>query len=349
MGKSTASLRPLFYVLALSGVLLFFLMAGKVLLPFALALFLTYLLNPLVVVLTRRGFGRLGAVYFIVALLFLLTVLFLLYVLPILLSRLESFIGDLPRLLQDLEEFFQRREEEMEHILLRGRLGSLLLNFTEEVRELFLTFMERTLQGITSLFSQIFSLLLAPILAFYFLRDWEELGKGLRSYLPAKEQERLSYLGRELDQVLGGFIRGQILASILVGSLIGIGLACMGVESSLIFGILAGITNLIPYLGPILGAIPPILMTLFQDPMQAIGVLVLFVVIQQLESWLISPRVFSSTLGLHPLPIFFSLLAGGYLFGFLGLILAVPLAGVVKIILNLIQPYLFFYQEKGGG
>jgi predicted PurR-regulated permease PerM len=141
----------------------------------------------------------------------------------------------------------------------------------------------------------------------------------------------------EMDNSLGSFIRGQLLISAIVRILIAVGLSIMGVDFALIIGLIAGIFNIVPYFGPIIGAVPAVVFALLKSPLTAVYVVLLFAVVNQVESSIISPNILGEHVGLHPVTVIFSIISGGYLFGILGVILAVPVTSIVKVTLRYVH------------
>jgi predicted PurR-regulated permease PerM len=159
-----------------------------------------------------------------------------------------------------------------------------------------------------------------------------------RSFLKfvPKEKVKICFkITKEINDIFVGYLRGQIWISIIVAIMSGIGLYFLRIKFYIILALLSGITNMIPYIGPIIGAIPAVSISFFSSPLQALGVILLYVFIQQVESGLIAPKIMSEKVGLHPLTIIFALLAGAELLGVWGLIFAVPVSGIIKVFIKL--------------
>ncbi len=182
--------------------------------------------------------------------------------------------------------------------------------------------------------SSLVYLVTIPVLTFYFMKDEEIIAHFIKEAIPKKSQPWVYPLARQLDLVLSGFIRGQLLVALFVGVSSGLALILLGVEFAILIGILAGITNIIPYLGPIIGGIPAAIIAFLDTPIKALWVIIAFVVIQQAESSVVSPRIVGHRVGLHPTIIILALLIGGSLWGFIGLLIAVPLAAIVKVFVS---------------
>jgi len=182
--------------------------------------------------------------------------------------------------------------------------------------------------------SSLVYLVTIPVLTFYFMKDEEIIAHFIKEAIPKKSQPWVYPLARQLDLVLSGFIRGQLLVALFVGVSSGLALILLGVEFAILIGILAGITNIIPYLGPIIGGIPAAIIAFLDTPIKALWVIIAFVVIQQAESSVVSPRIVGHRVGLHPTIIILALLIGGSLWGFIGLLIAVPLAAIVNVFVS---------------
>ena len=178
------------------------------------------------------------------------------------------------------------------------------------------------------------NLILGPILAFYFARDKDQIRRKVMSWIPARSREEVSNLIGEIDAVVGGFVRGQLLVAMIMAVMISVGLWLAGIDSPFLIGTAAGILDLIPYFGPLLGAIPALMIGVLKSPLHILYVAAVFAAANQIETAVLSPRIVSGYVGLHPLVVIFSLLAGAYIWGLLGMIVAVPLAGILRVLLR---------------
>ncbi|HWH72626.1 MAG TPA: AI-2E family transporter, partial [Candidatus Sulfotelmatobacter sp.] len=176
------------------------------------------------------------------------------------------------------------------------------------------------------------SLLLAPFLSFYMLKDIDRFKERFVFSLPRRYRHQILALLRALDGVLAGFVRGQIILSLVVGALAAIASALLGLRYSLLLGIWAGVTEFIPYVGPVLGAVPAVLAGFAVSPLLGFEVMLAFAIIQQLENAVLSPRIMGESVGLHPLAVMFAVLAGGYLLGGWGFIVGLPVAGLIRVL-----------------
>lgn len=187
---------------------------------------------------------------------------------------------------------------------------------------------------ITSIFGGIISAIIVLVLTFYLLVEREAMKSFIGDFIPKSHESSFIEAAMEIKLKIGRWFKGQLILSFLIFFLTLVGLLSLGVEYALTFALLAGITELIPYIGPVLGAIPPVIITFLDDPFKGLLVLGLFVLIQQLENHLIVPKVMQKSVGLSPVIIVVAVMVGARLAGFIGVLLAIPLATAVVIILK---------------
>jgi len=321
----------LLVVVPLLGIYFIYLVRG-ILLPFVLAFLVAYLLKPIISFLERRGITRLLAICVVYLSMLGLAAGLAFYGLPRLIAELNQLGEAIPsytRQVQELNNTLQRRYSNFAlpdsvRVVIDERIA-----FGEKG---ILKFVDKSVGSLLGLFSHLFSFLLAPVLGFYILKDAEGISKKFEGSIPTRYRADVLALVRDVDQVVRSFIRGHLTVSFLVGVLTWLGMTLIGMPFALIIGIIAGISDLIPFFGPFIGAVPAVAIGLLQSwELAGYALLVIFVV-QQLESNVISPKILGDSLGLHPLVIIFVLLAGGQLYGVVGMLVAVPLAASVKVI-----------------
>ncbi|MFZ5467428.1 MAG: AI-2E family transporter [Pseudomonadota bacterium] len=180
------------------------------------------------------------------------------------------------------------------------------------------------------------NLVVIPVVTFYLLRDWDALVAWVRDFLPRNVEPTVSRLARESDDVLGSFLRGQLTVMLALGSIYTIGLWLAGLEQALLFGMLAGLVSFVPYLGVIVGGLGAGLAMLIQaqDLMSLLPVLAVFAVGQLLEGFVLTPWLVGDRVGLHPVTVIFAIMAGGQLFGFTGVLMALPVAAVLAVLIR---------------
>lgn len=299
--------------------------------PFYLAVAIAYLGHPFVNLMEEKQVPRPLAILLLYAIIAVVAIFFFYALLPSLHREIEQLAARLPEQTKRLEsvsiaifrdvrrDWFPGGLQEVMNLTIR-RVEGILEGAANRIAELIVGFLSR-----------LFDLVLAPFLAYYILKDKEQLSRALVAWLPPGARGDLLDLARRVHEAVGRFIRGQLIVSTTVGVLVACGLSLLGVRYALFLGLLAGLFDVIPYFGPILGAIPAVVLALMRSPLTALWVLVLFVVVQQLEGSVLSPKIVGDQVGLHPLAVIFSILVGGELMGVVGMLVAVPAAATVKV------------------
>lgn len=306
------------------------LMMGKVILPFLLALVLSLLLHPLVHVLEEMGMSRMLSILLIFILFFSLVTFGLYKGIPRLLDQLKLLNEHLPQLVESYQGWTKQLYAQTErlpdglHQQMDERFAYFESWISEKVMAMF--------AGLTGLFNMVVLLAVVPVMTFYFLKDYKNIGKAGLKILPAAWHEEAERLSRELNHSLGGYIRGQLLISLFVGILATLGFWIIDLPYPLVLGLIAGLTNIIPYFGPLLGAGPALVVALSVSVNALIFTLVVIVVIQLIEGNFLSPYIMGKSIHIHPLFIIFALLVGGEIAGIPGLILAVPVLTCLKVV-----------------
>jgi predicted PurR-regulated permease PerM len=189
-------------------------------------------------------------------------------------------------------------------------------------------------RGGQAVLSWLVNLVLIPVVTFYLLRDWDKLVENIRTLIPRKAEPEVSALSREIDEVLGAFIRGQLMVMVALGVIYALGLWLLGLDLAFIIGMGAGVLSIVPYLGTFVGVVAALIAAAFQfqDLLHPVLVLAVFGVGQSLESMFLTPKLVGDRIGLHPVAVIFAVLAGGQLFGFLGILLALPAASALNVL-----------------
>lgn len=326
------------------GALLWLLYAVReVLLPFGAALFLVYLTEPLIARMEQRQVPRVVAILAVYAVLFGLLWVAAVYLWPILMTEAERALATFPARLGELRALAERLAALGRRRRLPAIWAAMLTTLAGEMQQAVAELGRRAVATTFSLFSRVVLLLLAPVISFYVSRDLPALRRDLPKLFPPSGRGEASQLLREVNAVLGGYVRGQIVISSFVGLSVWIGLAFLGISYAALIGFIAGLFDIIPYFGPLIGAIPAVALALSQSAWTAVSVVLLFLVIHQFEGLILVPRVMGSRVGLHPVVVIFVLLAGGSLFGLGGMLLGVPVAAVARVVIQ------FFLRKWLGG
>ncbi|HOJ78076.1 MAG TPA: AI-2E family transporter [Bacillota bacterium] len=309
-------------------------LSRSIILPFVLSFFLAYAINPLVEFLEKKGAKREWAIITIYLSLFLASALALGILIPRLLEELSQAIQRTPLLIDKIKEIEQFINQIYSKLNLPYNFSPITTEITHRGELLLRQTMVDLIQGIFNFLSQSLMFLLVPWLSYYFSRDYPDLKGRAYEWLLTNLGVHWTKTFLSIDHVFKSYIRGQLLVTIIVGFLIGLGLSLLGFEIALFLGLMAGIFNLIPYFGPIMGALPAIVFGLTRSPWHALYVIVLFFIINQIEVMILAPRIIGKSLGLNPVFIIFLILVGGKLLGLWGMVFAVPLGTIIWIIIK---------------
>ncbi|MDK2823155.1 MAG: hypothetical protein PWQ67_1629 [Clostridia bacterium] len=304
--------------------------------PFFIAFFLAYLLDPLVDFFEQKGIGRTWGILIIYVTLISLISAGIFYGLPKIITELNKFADTIPIYAKQVQEYIKAFQKNYSKVNIPESIRIITDDTIKQVENYLIQIVRSVAQGFVNFFTKIFDIILAPILTFYLLKDFDAIKEWFLNLIPAAHRKDLMYLGQQMDRVLKSFLRGHLIVAVLVGGLTAIGLSLVGMEFALVLGLVAGVFNIIPYFGPLFGIIPAVALALLQSKKMAIYVFLIMVGIQQLEGNIISPKILGKSIGLHPLMIILVLLAGGHIFGILGMILAVPFTGILKVLIGFI-------------
>jgi predicted PurR-regulated permease PerM len=322
-------------------VLLLWLFSG-VLLPFAAAVALGYVLNPVVDRLERLGFNRLGATFLIMACFVLVLVMISVLLGPVLWRQAGSLIQALPAAAVKLEALISAYGGILMDKLGLGRnagadIASASQDLVAQAAQWAASFLNSLLMRGEALLSLVSLLVVTPVVVFYMLVDWHKLIATVDGLVPLHQRETARALAREIDKALAGFLRGQSLVCLFLGAWYGIGLSLIGLNFGLLIGISGGVLSFIPYVGSLTALILSSTVAIVQEwPQWKLAAMSLGVCLsgQFLEGNILSPKLVGESVGLHPVWLIFALLAFGSLFGFTGLITAVPFAATAGVILR---------------
>ncbi|MDQ2696183.1 MAG: AI-2E family transporter [Pseudomonadota bacterium] len=325
-------------IVVVFGLLLYLL--APVLTPFLVAALLAYLGDPLADWLEAHRFSRTLAVVTVFTGITFALLLLILILIPLLEQQVGVLLKQLPVYIDFLQirvlpwlqttlgldpalfDLTTLRQELTESL---GRIGGMVANLVRSF-----THSSAVVLGWLA------NLVLIPVLTFYLLRDWDIMVARIRDLLPRSIEPKVTELARESDEVLGNFLRGQLMVMLALGTIYAVGLAAMGLQFALLIGLLAGLVSFVPYLGTIVGVLAASLAALlqYQDVVHLLVVWGVFAVGQMIEGMVLTPWLVGDKIGLHPVAVIFAVLAGGHLFGFFGILLALPVAAVVMVLLR---------------
>ena len=304
--------------------------------PFFIAIIISYLLNPIVSLLNERKVPRSIAVLLIYAAFIAATVVILINLIPMFIKQLTELNEHLPQFTKRAQALLSQVNENR-HLPESVRTG--INNSLIKMETGFSGWISRFIDGLGSMLNAVFIAFIIPFLAFYILKDFNVIQKTILASIPKKHRKHAVRLLGEIDETLGSYIRGQLLVCLIVGTFVWIGYWIIGLPYTLLFAIVVALTNIIPYLGPYLGAAPALLFAATLSWKMVLYVALVNWIVQLLEGNVISPQVVGKTLHMHPLTIIFALLIGGELAGVMGLILAVPVYAVAKVLVQYLVQY----------
>ncbi|HEX6913012.1 MAG TPA: AI-2E family transporter [Longimicrobium sp.] len=327
---------------------------GFLLAPFILALVLAYVLHPLVARMERRRIPRTWGTA-ILALPALGILALLMFVgIPALSAQIAEFIHGAPALLQTATLRMEQWQAQLQTRDLAWLDEDALLDRMRSIQPdaVMAWLQQRQSQiargvwtgilgvgkGVGAVLSLLSYVFLTPILIFYLLRDWRSIEVRLRELVPGPYRDRVVGFASEYDRLLARYLRGQLLAAGIVGVLTWLGFLIAGFPYALLLGVVAGVFNIIPYMGLVASLIPALIIAIFSaaPAVALLKILAVFAVVQVLDSSVIGPRVVGEAVGLHPVWVLLALAVSGYFFGFVGLLIAVPLAVLVKLLLTVV-------------
>ncbi|MBX3504984.1 MAG: AI-2E family transporter [Parvibaculum sp.] len=323
-------------VIAIFAILLWLLKG--ILLPFVAGMAIAYFLDPLADRLEKYGLSRLAATALITVFFLIVAIVLLIVLVPVLYNQLIALVEIMPRLLLRGQEWLVTVGD--------GRLGRLLGVQGADVEQAISANLGGSLDWLVKFISslgtqglQIVALIslvvVTPVVAFYLLLDWDRMVEKIDGLLPRDHQETIRRLAREINEVLAGFIRGQVIVCVVLGVIYAVGLTLVGLRFGLIVGIMAGIISFIPYLGTIIGFVVGVALALFQFAPDyiSVGLVVgVFAIGQFIEGNFLSPKLVGDRVKLHPVWVMFAIFAFAALFGFVGALLALPVAAALGVI-----------------
>lgn len=314
---------------------------GPVLTPFVVSALLAWLSDPLVGRLQRRGIGRTLAVVLVFGAMTLGLLTVLLIVVPLLERQIGYLVQQLPTygawLRQTALPWLEARTGlELAGYFDPARWMELLEGHWQQAGGVAATVLGGISKSGLAILGWLANLVLIPVVTFYFLRDWPGLVERVRGLLPRPLEPTVSRLAKESDEVLGGFLRGQLSVMLALGTIYTLGLWLAGIELAFLIGMGAGLISFVPYLGTFLGLGAGLIAALVQhgDWLHVLLVVAVFSAGQMLEGFVLTPWLVGDRIGMHPVAVIFAIMAGGQLFGVLGVLLALPVAAIALVVLR---------------
>jgi len=308
----------------------------KILSPFFIAVIIAYMIYPLVIKFERKGLKRNVSIIIVYIFTALLLVFFGIYIMPQVFNNAKELFNTLPHITNKYQEIFNSFISKLKTSNWPPEVKNLIFSEIDHGTNLIQSYasqaMKKSLTLVASSLVILFDIVLSMIIAYYFLKDIEGIKRSALMLAPKRMRNDLINIGRELNEIVTHFIQGQLLTAFIVGLMETIGLFIVQVKYPLILGVVGGVANIIPYFGPILGAIPAVAIALLESPMKALLTAIVFVIVQQIDNAFISPKIIEGKLGLHPVTTIIAVLIGGEFFGIIGMLVGVPVTAMLKVI-----------------
>ncbi|MBW6391206.1 AI-2E family transporter [Billgrantia antri] len=309
------------------------------LMPFIAGMILAYLSDPLADRLERLGLSRTLAVCAVFLLMSVLLAIALLILIPLLMQQIRQFNLMIPGIFAWVQTVLAPQLQDWVGLDVTADLDAIqqtLASNWQNAGEYAAQLLGRVGRSGMAFITWVTYVALIPVVTFYLLLDWDRMMANLRDLLPRQWEPDAVRLGRRCDEVLSAFLRGQLLVMLSLGVIYALGLTLVGVRFGLLIGMVAGLASIVPFLGFIVGISVALLVAFFQFGtwLALVGVVVVFATGQALESTLLQPKLLGDRIGLHPVAVIFAVLAGGNLFGFTGVLLALPAAAVIMVLLR---------------
>lgn len=317
--------------------------------PFLWAIAIAYLLFPLMKIMeTKLKFKRCLSLSISYLLVFLILFALIVGIIPSVTSSFTDMISEAPSYVEKLNNWYEEKLEEFESLqrasevydidikkITSKKIENIIKTISDNVQDYFIK-IGKTAFNITAGFLKF---IIGLAMSIFILMDIEKFMIAFRkfgnTFLGEKNSDNLAYVFHEIDDIFGRYLVGKAIDSLIIGILCFIGLSVLNIKFTLLFSVIVGVTNMIPYFGPIIGAIPAVFITIFVNPVQAIWVAIFILILQQLDGNVIGPLIIGDSIGASPFWIIISVFIGGHLFGFWGMLLGVPTIAVIRrLVLN---------------
>ena len=308
-----------------------------ILLPFVAGIALAYVLAPLADRVERLGMNRTVAALLVVSVLVVALIALILLLVPLLLQQGAALISNIPGYFKRIKELIVDPNLPWLNWLGAAETGKSASDLVGQVATWLLSFSYSLWTGGKALVSFASVLIVMPVVTFYLIRDWHAMIDRVDNWVPVHQRDTVRQLGREIDAAIGGFLRGQFGVCLVLGCYYAIGLMLVGLDFALLIGLIAGVITFVPYIGSMTGLMIAVSVAIAQfwpDWKRIMLVVTIFLIGQFIEGNVVSPKFVGERVGLHPVWLIFAMFAFGYLFGFVGLLVAVPLGAAIAVLLR---------------
>jgi len=300
---------------------------------FSFALMLAYFFDPLYRYLIHKKIPKVLAIIIVFGIIIALLILIIFFLIPSVINQLNVLYKEIPNFIENYQNLILSIKPQLSKFINPADVEILLKENLSELQKGVLGFSQSIIIYLSNIVSSItFGIVIIPLILFYLMRDLVIFKENLYIFVSGENKKEFKEVLEEIDHIISGFIRGRIIVCFIVGTLIGMGLYFLNLKFALIIGIVSGVFNFIPYLGPIVGVILALIFALGNPWWTLLMIVILFVLVNQLEAIYLNPNILGKGLGLHPLTVILSILICGQLLGILGVLVAVPLAAILKVL-----------------
>ncbi len=314
---------------------------SDIFLAIIMSVILAYFLNPLVNYLQKKGLKRVVSTAIVYIGIFIVLIILLVTFIPRTIDEFKNLVENSSVYISSFNAFIDRIYSAYSNLLggtpeLLSSIEKIVESNIQNLQDSISNGLARLVSGVSGFFSKAVTLILIPIITFYFLIDNSYFVKKVKENIPDKYKNDILGLSQQINDVMNQFIKGRLLMALFVGTMTAIFLLIMDVQFAIVIGFITAIADIVPYIGPFLGFLPAVILAFFSSPLKALWVAVFFVVIQWVENNILAPKVLGQSIGLHPLTVLLALIIGGGIFGVLGMILAVPVTAIMMILFKFI-------------
>jgi len=300
---------------------------------FSIALMLAYFFDPLYRYLIHKKIPKVLAIIIVFGIIIALLFLTIFFLIPGVINQLNILYKEIPNFIENYQNLILSIKPQLSKFINPADVEILLKENLYELQKSVLGFSQSIIIYLSNIVSSItFGIVIVPLILFYLMRDMFVFKENLYIYVSKENKKEFKEVLEEIDYIVSGFIRGRIIVCFIVGTLIGIGLYFLNLKFALIIGIVSGMFNFVPYLGPIVGVVLTLIFALGSSWWTLLMIVALFVLVNQLEAVYLNPNILGKGLGLHPLTVILSMLICGQLLGILGVLVAVPLSAILKVL-----------------
>jgi len=307
---------------------------SKVAIPFLMAMVITYIFKPIINKFEGKIPKNICIVCIYIAII-LIVISFAIIAIPQIIGNIIAFVDAIPSIAIKYQTYIARFLNFMQSKnwppSFKAALFHEMQNAITTVQTIAIALLKDIISHSANVFSAIMDLALSMIIAYYLIKDSETFKSSMLWLFPRRYKNRIMRVSKKINIVLENFIRGQLLTMFILGAIETLGLYLLKVKYPLLLGILGGIANIIPFFGPIISAVPAVLIAFMQPGLKFIWVILFFIIVQQIDNTFISPHIVEGKLGLHPITTILAILVGGEFFGIIGVLIAVPTVAIIKI------------------